>query len=277
MERTSRGRRKRARCDAVDDSGGDISKKGLNETRNSQEELRRRTLENANRLKNEFLANMSHELRTPLSGIIGFAELMHDEKLGPVSAQHKEYLEDILTSANHLLQVINNVLDLAKVEAGKTEFQATQIKLKTVVQETCDIVRTMAANKRLKIETRIAAEVDSLWLDPAKLKQVLYNFLSNAIKFTQEGGRIAVRAVAEGPRNFRLLVEDTGTGIKPEDIGRLFVEFQRLGDARTRKYQGTGLGLALTKKIVEAQGGTVGVSSVWGKGSTFFAVLPRRF
>jgi signal transduction histidine kinase len=277
MKRNNRDLRRRPRSKAVDDSGGDISKKSLNEMRKSQEDLPRKSLADANRLKNEFLANMSHELRTPLNGIIGFAELMHDEKLGPVSAQHKEYLEDILTSAKHLLQLINDVLDLAKVEAGKMEFQPARIKLKTVVQETCDIVRTMAAKKRLKIETRIASEVDSVWLDPVKLKQVLYNFLSNAIKFTREEGRIAVRAVAEGPRDFRLMVEDSGIGIKPEDIGRLFVEFQRLGTAQARKYQGTGLGLALTKKIVEAQGGKIGVSSVWGKGSRFFAVLPRRF
>ena len=245
--------------------------------RRSQEEVRRKSLEETNRLKSEFLANMSHELRTPLNGIIGFAEMMHDAKLGPVSAQHKEYLGDILTSASHLLQLINDVLDLAKVEAGKMEFQPASIKLTSMVQETRDIVRTMAAKKHLKIETRVAPEIDSVWLDAAKLKQVLYNFLSNAIKFTPERGRVIVRAVPEGAKDFRLSVEDTGIAIKPEDMGRLFVEFQQLDATQGKKYQGTGLGLALTKKIVEAQGGKVGVNSVWGKGSTFFAVLPRRF
>ena len=245
--------------------------------RKSQEDLRRKSLEEANRLKSEFLANMSHELRTPLNGIIGFAEMMHDARLGPVSEQHKEYLGDILTSANHLLQLINDVLDLAKVEAGKMEFQPAPIKLKTLVRETCDIVRTMAAKKRLKIETRVTSEVDSVWLDSAKLKQVLYNYLSNAIKFTPDRGKIVVRAAAEGATNFRLSVEDNGIGIKAEDVGKLFVEFQQLDATESKKYQGTGLGLALTKKIVEAQGGKIGVGSVWGKGSTFFAVLPRRF
>jgi PAS domain S-box-containing protein len=245
--------------------------------RKSQEDLRRKGLEEANRLKSEFLANMSHELRTPLNGIIGFTEMMHDGKLGPVSEQHKEYLSDILTSANHLLQLINDVLDLAKVESGKMDFQPARIKLNALIRETCDIVRTIAARKRIKIETRVAPDLDSVWLDPAKLKQVLYNFLSNAIKFSPERGRIVVRAAPQGATDFRISVEDTGIGIKPEDMSKLFVEFQQLDATLAKKYQGTGLGLALTKKIVEAQGGKIGVSSVWGKGSTFFAVLPRRF
>jgi protein-histidine pros-kinase len=245
--------------------------------RKLQEELRRKTLEEANRLKSEFLANMSHELRTPLNGIIGFSEIIHDGKAGDISATQKEYLGDILTSARHLLQLINDVLDLSKVEAGKMEFQPAPINLKTMIQETCDIVRTMAAKKCLKIETRVASEIDSVWLDPAKLKQVLYNFLSNAIKFTPDGGRIKVRAAAEGAKDFRLTVEDTGIGIKPEDMGRLFVEFQQLDSTLAKKYQGTGLGLALTKKIVEAQGGKIGFQSIWGKGSTFFAILPLCF
>jgi signal transduction histidine kinase len=233
-------------------------------------------LQQANRLKSEFLANMSHELRTPLNGIIGFTQMMYDGKLGPVSEQNKEYLGDILTSANHLLQLINDVLDLAKVEAGKMEFQPTQISLRAQVQETCDIVRALAAKKRLTIETDLAPEVDSLWLDAGKIRQVLYNYISNAIKFTPDGGKIVVRAAAESATEFRLSVEDTGIGIKPGDLERLFIEFQQLDSGTAKNYQGTGLGLALTKRIVQAQGGTVGVTSVWGKGSTFFAILPRR-
>jgi PAS domain S-box-containing protein len=245
--------------------------------RKVQEELRRKSLEEANRLKSEFLANMSHELRTPLNGIIGFSEMMHDEKLGPVSPQHKEYLGDILTSAKHLLRLINDVLDLAKVEAGKMEFQPEPLQLDTVVKETCEIVRTMAVKKRLKIEIVIDPEIRSVVLDPGKLKQVLYNYLSNAIKFTPDGGRITVRAAPEGVAAFRLEVEDTGIGIKAEDMRKLFGEFQQLDATLAKKYQGTGLGLALTKKLVEAQGGKVGADSTLGKGSTFFAILPRRF
>jgi protein-histidine pros-kinase len=243
--------------------------------RKMQEELRRKTLEEASRLKSEFLANMSHELRTPLNAIIGFSQMMHDERLGPVSKSHKEYLGDILTSGQHLLRLINDVLDLAKVEAGKMEFQPEPIELGLLVRETCDILRGIAAEKRLQIETSIDPEVNSAVLDPAKLKQVLYNYLSNAIKFTPDEGRIRVRAAAEGPKAFRIEIEDTGIGIKPEDIAKLFIEFQQLDSTATKQYPGTGLGLALTKKLVEAQGGRVDVRSVWGQGSTFSVILPR--
>ena len=242
--------------------------------RKLQEELRRKTLEEANRLKSEFLANMSHELRTPLNGIIGFSEIIHDGKAGDVSATQKEYLGDILTSAKHLLQLINDVLDLAKVESGKMEFRPEPLDLQKMVRETCDIVRTMAAKKHLKIEVSIDPEVTSVVLDPAKFKQVLYNYLSNAIKFTPDSGRILVRADAEGATEFRLVVEDTGIGIKPDDIGKLFVEFQQLDGTLAKKHHGTGLGLALTKRIVEVMGGRVGVRSRPAQGSVFHAVLP---
>jgi PAS domain S-box-containing protein len=243
--------------------------------RKSQEDLRRKSLEEANRLKNEFLANMSHELRTPLNAIIGFSEMMYDGKLGVVSQEHKEYLGDILTSARHLLHLINDVLDLAKVEAGRIEFQTEPVELANVVWETCESVRALVENKRLKIETRIDPEVNAVHSDPGKLKQVLYNYLSNAIKFTADEGRIVVKAMPDGQSEFRIEVEDTGIGIRSEDLGKLFVEFQQLDSTLTKRYQGTGLGLALTKKLVEAQGGRVGVNSVFNRGSTFFAVLPR--
>jgi PAS domain S-box-containing protein len=245
--------------------------------RKMQEELRRKTIEEASRLKSEFLANMSHELRTPLNAIIGFSQMMHDERLGPISESHKEYLGDILTSAQHLLRLINDVLDLAKVEAGKMEFQSEAIELEQIIGETCEIVRGVAAKKRLHIETSIDPEVNFVALDPGKLKQVLYNYLSNAIKFTNDEGRIRVVAAPEGAKAFRIEVADTGIGIKPDDIAKLFIEFQQLDATPTKQYPGTGLGLALSKKIVEAQGGKVGVNSVWGKGSTFFAILPRDF
>lgn len=241
-----------------------------------QEELRRHILERASRLKSEFLANMSHELRTPLNAIIGFSQMMHDEKLGPVSSDHKEYLGDILTSANYLLDLINDVLDLAKVEAGKMEFHPESVNLQHLVEETCTIARAMAVKKQLEMDISIDPDINSVVLDPAKFKQVLYNYLSNAIKFTPEGGRIAVRAVAEGVGDFRVDVKDTGIGIKPEDMEKLFVEFQQVGPPLSIQHHGTGLGLALTKKLVEAQEGKVGVNSILGKGSTFFAVLPRQ-
>jgi protein-histidine pros-kinase len=232
-------------------------------------------MQEASRLKSEFLANMSHELRTPLNAIIGFTELMYGGRVGPVSTEHHEYLGDILTSARHLLQLINDVLDLAKVEAGKMEFRPEHVDLGKLVGEVRDILRGLAASKRLRVHTEVDPEVRSAVLDSARLKQVLYNYLSNAIKFTPEGGQVTIRIVPQGPDLLQLEVEDTGIGVPEADFGRLFVEFQQLDGGATKRYQGTGLGLAMAKRIVEAQGGHVGVRSTLGKGSTFTAVLPR--
>jgi PAS domain S-box-containing protein len=229
----------------------------------------------ANRMKSEFLANMSHELRTPLNAIIGFAKLMAHGKVGPVSAQHQEYLGDILKSSSHLLQLINDVLDLAKVESGHMEFHPEPVVLARLVREVRDILRTIAAAKLIRIDVAIEPGIEALHLDPAKLKQVLYNYLSNALKFSSASGHVALRIRAEGATHFRIEVEDTGIGIRPEQIALLFTEFHQLDSGTSKQYQGTGLGLALTKRIVEAQGGEVGVTSVWGSGSVFFAVLPR--
>jgi signal transduction histidine kinase/DNA-binding response OmpR family regulator len=232
-------------------------------------------LRTADRLKSEFLANMSHELRTPLNAIIGFAELMHDGKVGPLLPEQHEFMGDILTSSRHLLQLINDILDLSKVEAGKMEFRPEPIDLAGVVGEVRDILRSLAAAKRIDVGLEIAPGIGDSVADPAKLKQVLYNYLSNALKFTPDGGRVTIRLAPDGPADFRLEVQDTGIGIPPQEMGRLFVEFQQLDASTAKKYAGTGLGLALTKRIVEAQGGRVGVRSGAGEGSLFFAVLPR--
>jgi protein-histidine pros-kinase len=238
-------------------------------------EEQNRRLQEASRLKSEFLANMSHELRTPLNGIIGFAQLMHDGKVGPVSGEHREYLGDILASARHLLQLINDVLDLAKVEAGKMELRPEPIEPERIVREVRDILRTMAAQKRLDVRVEIDAGLGTIVADSSKVKQVLYNYLSNALKFTPEAGRITIRVAVEGRQHVRLEVEDTGIGIKPEDRDKLFVEFQQVDAGAAKKYPGTGLGLALTQRLVEAMSGWVGVRSTPGVGSTFYAVLPR--
>ncbi|HEY8945568.1 MAG TPA: PAS domain S-box protein [Polyangiaceae bacterium] len=230
----------------------------------------------ANRLKGEFLANMSHELRTPLNAIIGFAELMFRGKVGPLSPAHTEYIGDILTSSRHLLQLINDVLDLAKVESGKMEFRPEEVDLRKLVVEVRDIVRGLATAKHLQLEAALDDVPGTVLLDPARIKQVLYNYLSNAIKFTPEGGRVTLRVRPEGADLLRIDVEDTGIGIAPENFDRLFIEFQQLDAGSSKKYQGTGLGLALTKRIVEAHGGRVEVRSVLGGGSTFSAILPRR-
>ncbi|KTC85937.1 two-component sensor histidine kinase [Legionella drozanskii LLAP-1] len=229
----------------------------------------------ANRLKSEFLANMSHELRSPLNGIIGFAELMHLGKVGPVSPEHKEYLGDILSSSRHLLQLINDILDLAKVESGKMEFHPETIDINQVITEVCDILRTLIAKSKIHLSIDVDPHINKIIIDPAKLKQVLYNYISNAIKFTQDEGTIAIRVSPEGADFFRLEVEDSGIGISEKDIPKLFAEFQQLDSSLNKKYQGTGLGLALTRRIAEALGGEVGVKSVVAKGSTFYIILPR--
>lgn len=238
-------------------------------------EAQNHKIRESSRLKSEFLANMSHELRTPLNAIIGFADLLYDGDVKPDSPQHREFLGDILKSGRHLLQLINDVLDLAKVEAGKLEFRPERFDLAHLISEVTTVVRGIASSKRIEVEIDVASELTEVTLDPARLKQVLYNYISNALKFTSDGGRVWVRARPEGSDSFRLEVQDNGVGIAESDFGRLFVEFQQLDAGTTKRHAGTGLGLALTKRIVEGQHGTVGVSSIFGEGTTFFAVLPR--
>jgi PAS domain S-box-containing protein len=256
----------------------------LTEQKAGEDSLRRsimleeenRRVQEASRLKSEFLANMSHELRTPLNAIIGFAELLYDGQVTPDMPQFKEFMHDIVTSGQHLLQLINDVLDLSKVEAGRLEFHPEDSDLQQVVGESIGILRTLAAQKQLTITQDVEAAAAVAFVDRARLKQVLYNYLSNAIKFTPERGRVGVRVQAEGGQHFRIEVSDTGIGISPEDQQKLFVEFNQLEAGAAKKHQGTGLGLALTKRLIEAQGGSVGVRSSVGEGSTFYAVLPLR-
>jgi signal transduction histidine kinase len=238
-------------------------------------EQQNRRMQEANRLKSEFLANMSHELRTPLNAIIGFGKLLHAGKVGHLTPTQKEYLGDIVNSSNHLLQLINDVLDLAKIESGRTEVHVERVELSRLAGEVRDILRGLAAEKRIRLTVDVSADLPAVVVDPRLLKQMLYNYLSNAIKFTPESGQVAMRIRPEPEDRFRVEVQDTGIGIKPEDMCRLFVEFQQLDSSASKRYSGTGLGLALTKRIVEAQGGSVGVESELGTGSTFWAVLPQ--
>ena len=225
--------------------------------------------EQANNAKSQFLATMSHELRTPLNAIIGFADLMHDGRLGPVSEQHRESLDDIRGSARHLLDLINEVLDLARIESGRIMLEIQSTDPVDVVSAAIDSLRPLAAERNLAV-TMQAQSIDNVLLDPARLRQVVLNYLSNAIKFTPEGGLVQVRVLRQ---NDELVLEviDTGGGIAPEDQERVFGEFEQLHGAA---YGGTGLGLAVTKRIIEAQGGTVGVHSTPGHGSTFYARIP---
>jgi PAS domain S-box-containing protein len=245
------------------------------EERRRELETENRRIAEANRLKSEFVANMSHELRTPLNSIIGFTELLFHDRVPAGSPKHKEFLGDVLKSSRHLLQLINDILDLAKVESGTIDFNPQSVDVPALVAEVRDVVRGLAVSRRTSIDMVVATDVARVELDPARLKQVLYNFLSNAVKFTRENGRVVVRIKPDRAGMFRVEVEDDGVGIAEEDIGRLFVEFQQLDASRSKRFQGTGLGLALTRRIVEAQGGTVGVTSTPGAGSTFYAVLPR--
>jgi len=241
--------------------------------KNRELENKNREVEGANRLKSEFLANMSHELRTPLNGILGFAEILHDERVGSVSTDQKEFLGDILISGRHLLQLINDILDLAKVEAGKMEIHPEPVDLVAIVSEVRATLRMLSSEKQIRVDCEVDPSLEGVILDPARLRQVLYNYLSNAIKFTPEGGLVTLRALAEGPSSIRFEVEDTGIGVSAADQGRLFAEFEQLDGGTGKRYQGTGLGLALTRRIVEAQGGRVGVSSEPGRGSTFTAIF----
>jgi PAS domain S-box-containing protein len=238
-------------------------------------EEQNKLIQKANRLKNEFLANMSHELRTPLNGIIGFSEMLFDEVCGSTNDEQRECLDNILSSSRHLLQLINDVLDLTKVEAGKMVFSPEPVEPGKLIIHVLDLLYPVANKKELHISTKIDNTLTTVIVDPIKLKQVLYNYLSNAIKFTPDGGKICIRLTQEPHDTFRLEVEDTGIGIRPEDLERLFVEFQQLDSSASKRYQGTGLGLALVKRLVEAQGGRVGVRSIFGEGSTFFVVLPQ--
>jgi PAS domain S-box-containing protein len=231
-------------------------------------------LERANQVKDSFLASMSHELRTPLNGIIGFAEFLADGKPGAVNAKQKEYLEDILNGGRHLLHLINDILDIVKIQAGKLELNPVTFRLADAIQEVRAGVTPLAQNKRIEIGVETAPGLDTVTLDEQRFKQILYNLLSNAVKFTGDAGSVQISAASEGDASFRLAVRDTVIGIKPEDTARIFNEFEQLDGGATRRYDGTGLGLALTRRIVEIHGGDIVVQSEVGKGSTFTVTLP---
>ena len=237
---------------------------------------RKRTLEleYASRMKSEFLANMSHELRTPLNCIIGFTEFLMDEKPGPLRPKQLEYLGDVLSSARHLLQLINDVLDLAKVEAGKMELYPETFIVRNAIEEVVAVIKAITQKRHIAVHIEIEKGLDAVILDQKKFKQILYNLLSNAAKFTAEGGRVNIHARRLDAQRLEVRIRDTGIGIKVEYINRLFTEFDQLDSGIARRFEGTGLGLALTKKIVDFQGGHISVLSESGKGSVFIVVLP---
>jgi len=233
-----------------------------------------RQLEAASQHKSEFLANMSHELRTPLNAIIGFSEVLAQGMFGEINEKQTEYLHDILESGRHLLSLINDILDLSKIEAGRMELEVSEFDLPQAIQNALTLVRERALRSGIALHHAIDERVAEIRADERKVKQVLLNLLSNAIKFTPEGGRIEVRAVpADGL--VEVSVTDTGIGIAPEDLEAVFEEFRQVG-AADKKAEGTGLGLALARKFIELHGGRIWVTSQVGVGSTFTFTLPVR-
>ena len=232
-----------------------------------------RQLEAASRHKSEFLANMSHELRTPLNAVIGFSEVLLQRMFGALNDKQDEYLKDIYASGQHLLSLINDILDLSKIEAGRMELAPAPFHLPTALENAVTLVRERAARHGIALHLDLDPRLDQLVGDERKVKQVVLNLLSNAVKFTPEGGRISLTAVRRDS-SVEIAVTDTGIGIAPEDQAAIFEEFRQVGSDETRKQEGTGLGLTLAKKFVELHGGRIWVESKLGTGSTFTFTLP---
>jgi signal transduction histidine kinase len=240
------------------------------------DELRRlyRELETTSRHKSEFLANMSHELRTPLNAILGFSQVLRERMFGDLNAKQEEYLDDILSSGNHLLALINDVLDLSKVEAGQVDLHVARFSLRNALERGVVMVRERATQDGVHVGLDVDPAVDLVEGDERRIRQVIFNLLSNAVKFTPAGGSVDVRA-ASFDGEVRISVADTGPGVAAEDRERIFEEFQQT-DAGLEEREGTGLGLALSKRLVELHGGRIWVESEPGTGSTFVFTLTAR-
>ena len=240
-----------------------------------QQELieKTREVERVNQLKSEFLANMSHELRTPLNVIIGFSQLIMDEAPGKINKEQRQCLDDILGSSKHLLNLINEVLDLSKIESGKMELRLTNIALSEVIKPITSTVRRMVESRQQSLDVEIEEGLPQVHANRAKVRQVLINLVGNASKFTPEGGKVKIEAVRDGDW-CQVSVIDNGIGIKKEDQERIFEPFCQLDNPLTKERSGTGLGLALVKQIIERHGGQIWVGSEYGKGSRFVFTLP---
>jgi len=232
-------------------------------------------LEVANRHKSEFLANMSHELRTPLNAVIGFSEVLIDRLFGELNDKQDEYLQDILSSGRHLLSLINDILDLSKIEAGRMELELGVFDMPVALDNALTLVRERASRHGIALGVSVDPRVGEFVADERKVKQILVNLLSNAVKFTPEGGRVDV-SLTRANGSVEIAVTDTGIGIAPEDQEAIFEEFRQVGTDYTRKREGTGLGLPLAKRFVELHGGRMWVKSEVGRGSTFTFSLPER-
>ena len=239
-------------------------------------QLRNEQAEDANRAKSIFLANMSHELRTPMNAIIGFSEILVDRLQDKVEPKYTGFLRSILQSGQHLLGIINDILDLSKVEAGKMEIYPETFPVRPAIESVCQVMKGLSAKKNIAFEVDVAPDVRDIETDHAKFKQILYNLLSNAVKFSKPGAAVTIRARAKGDM-LMVTVIDRGIGIAPQHREVIFDEFRQIDTATSRAHGGTGLGLSLVKKFVELQRGTVSVQSVFGEGSEFTFTLPLRF
>ena len=245
------------------------------ERRRAQQELERakNAAEGANRAKTEFLANMSHELRTPLNSVIGFSDVLSEQVFGPLNENQAQYVTDILESGQHLLSLVNDILDLAKIEAGSMELHRGPVAFNRLVERTIQMFRERAIRLGIRLVGQVSEDVGQIEADERRLKQLLYNLLSNALKFTPEGGevRIEVRRQADA---VELRVSDTGVGIAPEQCEKIFESFYQVDSTLSKNAQGTGLGLAVVRQIAELHGGGARVQSEPGEGSTFIVTLP---
>lgn len=239
---------------------------------NAELESRNREVQRATRLKSEFLARMSHELRTPLNAIMGFSELLAEEAEGPLSAAYKTFVRHIRNGADHLLALINDVLDLSKIEAGRIELSPEEFRAADAFEEVLPVIRPLADVKRIRIDSQLDDKA-ILLADRTRFKQILYNLLSNSVKFTPEGGRVWIEAFP-GDGRLSLTVGDTGVGIPLPEQQAIFEEFYQVGTTTKGVKEGTGLGLAITKRLVELHGGKIEVVSELGQGSRFTFTLP---
>jgi PAS domain S-box-containing protein len=265
----------------------------LTERRRLEEEVReRKRLEGVNRFKSQFLANMSHELRTPMNAVLGFSEILRDRQYGPLNEKQARFVNNILVGGRHLLALIEDILDLAKIEAGKMRLDLAPLALRDAIAEVCDVMQLQADAKQQSIQTQVDPDVGICVADRERVHQILLNLLSNAIKFTPDAGQIMVSARrahsspftvdrpektdGEPHRDFvEISVHDNGIGISPDDLQRLFQEFEQLEPSYTKRHQGSGLGLALCKRLVELHGGRIWASSEGeGRGSTFTITIP---
>ncbi len=260
---------------AVHDIGDFTRLREQLEMRNRELEVQNARVREADRMKSAFLARMSHELRTPLNSIIGFSDFLLTSTDDSLTPSQREYLVDILNSGNHLLSLINDVLDLAKVESGKVVLYPVPFAPAEAIDEVCSSLRLQLHEKGLGLRVEVSPQLGRLTLDPLRFKQILTNLLSNAIKFTPKGGRIDVTAVPEGATRFTLRVRDTGIGIPAEELPKIFREFEQVTTAGpSAAASGIGLGLPVTQKLVDLMGGTVSVESRVGVGTTFTVRLP---